>query len=174
MYVSAQMAGCLSESAPWSQLIALGNIKPCTVKAGHEIALSPNLHLLPVKVPHRDEFSDTMAFVVQGPARGLFYCPDIDGWDGWDRDLKCLVSGLDVALLDGTFYSAGELPGRDLSQIPHPLVIDTAQRLAGVNCEVRLIHLNHSNPLYAPGLERAWLEAKRIGVGALGDRWRLD
>ncbi len=174
VYVSARMAAFLAENAPWSQLIALGNIKPCIVKAGHETALSSNLHLLPVKVPHRDEFSDTMAFVVSGPARGLFYCPDTDGWDGWDRDLKCLVSGLDVALLDGTFYSADELPRRDLSQIPHPFATDTAQRLDGVDCEVKLIHMNHSNPLYTTGPERDWLAAKGIGVGALGDRWRLD
>ncbi len=174
VYVSERMAAFLSENVPWSQLMALGNIKPCIVKANHRTALSPNLHLLPVKVPHRDEFSDTMAFVVHGPARELFYCPDIDGWDGWDRDLRELVSGLDVALLDGTFYSDGELPGRDLSQIPHPLATDTAQRLAGVDCEVRLVHLNHSNPLYTPGPERVWLAAKGVGVGVLGDRWRLD
>jgi len=78
-----------------------------------------------------------------------------------------------VALLDGAFFSAGELPGRDLSQIPHPLVTDTAERLAGVDCDVRLIHLNHSNPLHRPGPERDWLAAQGIGVGVVGESWSL-
>jgi pyrroloquinoline quinone biosynthesis protein B len=84
------------------------------------------------------------------------------------------VSEVDVALLDGTFYSADELPGRDVAQIPHPLATDTAQRLASVVCEAHLIHLNHSNPLQRPGPERDWLAARGIGVGAAGMRWQLD
>ena len=81
---------------------------------------------------------------------------------------------MDVALLDGTFFSADELAGRDLSHIPHSMVTDTAERLAGVDCDVRLIHLNHSNPLHRPGPERDWLAAQGIGVGVFGTRWSLD
>jgi pyrroloquinoline quinone biosynthesis protein B len=79
-----------------------------------------------------------------------------------------------VSLLDGTFFSAAELPGRDLGEIPHPLASDTAERLAWVDCDVRLVHLNHSNPLHRPGPEQDWLAARGIGVGSLGARWRLD
>jgi pyrroloquinoline quinone biosynthesis protein B len=125
-------------------------------------------------VPHRDEYSDTLAFVARGPHRRLFYCPDIDGWDYWSRDLSQVLSGMDVALLDGTFYSVDELPGRDLAQIPHPLATDTAERLVGTDCDVYLIHLNHSNPLLRPGPERDWLMGRGIGVGAVGMRWSLD
>jgi pyrroloquinoline quinone biosynthesis protein B len=81
---------------------------------------------------------------------------------------------MDVALLDGTFLSTGELPGRDLTQIPHPLGTDTVERLAGVDCDVRLIHLNHSNPLHRSGPEREWVRARGIGVGAFGERWWLE
>lgn len=174
VYASMRMAAFLSENGPWSQLVSLNNIKLRKLEAGLEVQLSPDLYLTPLEVPHRSEFSDTMAFLVRGPARKLFYCPDIDGWGAWDRDLRRFVSGCDVALLDGTFYSAGELPGRDMSQIPHHLATDTARRLAGVSCDVRLIHLNHSNPLHARGPERGWLAAQGVTVGALGDRWRLD
>jgi hypothetical protein len=90
-----------------------------------------------------------------------------------EHDLRRFVADMDVALLDATFFSADELPGRDLSQIPHPLATETAERLAGVECDVRLIHLNHSNPLHRVGPERDWLEARGIGVGASGERWRL-
>jgi pyrroloquinoline quinone biosynthesis protein B len=168
------MSRFLREHLPWSQLVASGNIELHSLTPGQDIQLSPSLHLTPVAVPHRDEFSDTLAFVVRGPARQLFYCPDIDSWDRWEYDLKQFVAGMDVALLDGTFFSAEELPGRDLSQIPHPLVIETAGRLAGVDCDVWLIHLNHTNPLHCPGLEQAWLAAQGLGVGMVGTRWKLD
>jgi pyrroloquinoline quinone biosynthesis protein B len=174
VYASARMAAFLRGNAPWSQLVALENIELRVLAPEREVQLSPRLSLRPMPVPHRDEFSDTLAFVVRGPGRRLFYCPDIDGWDGWDVDLRQLVAGMDVALLDGTFFSAGELPGRDLREIPHPLVTDTAGLLAGVACDVRLVHLNHSNPLHGPGPERDWLAAQGIGVSALGDRWPLD
>jgi pyrroloquinoline quinone biosynthesis protein B len=182
VYASARMAQFLRANAPWSQLVDLENIKLCLLTPEQEIQLSPDLYLTPLPVPHRDEFSDTLAYVVRGveldtapgAARRLFYCPDIDAWDRWDRDLPSFLSCMDVALLDGTFFSAHELPGRDISQIPHPLATDTAERLAGVDCEVHLIHLNHTNPLLAPGPERDWLFDRGISVGAFGARWRLD
>ena len=174
VYASARMAGFLREHAPWSQLVALGNVELRLLTPDQEVQLSPRLWLMPLAVPHRDEYSDTLAFVVRGPQRRLFYCPDIDGWDRWSRDLGQVVSEVDMSLLDGTFYSADELPGRDVAQIPHPLATDTAQRLAGADNEVHLIHLNHSNPLQRPGPEREWLAARGIGVGAAGMRWRLD
>ena len=119
------------------------------------------------------EYADTLAYVALGPSRRLFYCPDIDAWNRWDRDLRSFLADMDIALLDGTFFSSSELPGRDLAEIPHPLATDTARRLAGVDCDLRLIHLNHSNPLHYPGPERDWLAEKGVGVGAFGDRWSL-
>ena len=174
LYVSPRMAAFLREHGPWSQLVALDNIRRHLLVPEQEVALSPRLHLTPLPVPHRDEFSDTLAFLVRGPARRLFYCPDIDGWDRWERDLRHIVAGVHVALLDGTFFSAAELPARDLASIPHPLATDTARRLAGVSCDVQLTHLNHSNPLHRPGPERDWLAAEGIGVAAFGTRWPLD
>jgi pyrroloquinoline quinone biosynthesis protein B len=174
LYASPRMASFLREHAPWSQLVALDNVRLHLLAPEQEVALSPRLHLTPLSVPHRDEFSDTLAFLVRGPARRLFYCPDIDGWDRWERYLRRFVDGVHVALLDGTFFSADELPGRDLASIPHPLATDTARRLAGVACDVQLTHLNHSNPLHRPGPERDWLAAQGIGVAAFGTRWPLD
>jgi pyrroloquinoline quinone biosynthesis protein B len=181
IYASEKMARFLRDNAPWSQLVILGNIELRLLMPEQPVSLSPGLSVTPLQVPHRDEFSDTLAFVArgvvhdtaQGPARQLFYCPDIDAWDRWDRDLQSFLGGIDVALLDGTFYSVGELQGRDIAEIPHPLATDTAGRLAGVDCDVYLIHLNHSNPLHHPGPERQWLAARGIGVGDIGARWRL-
>jgi pyrroloquinoline quinone biosynthesis protein B len=174
VYASARMAHFLRANAPWSQLEALDHIRLVTLEPGRETCLSPGLAVTPTVVPHRDEFSDTLAFVVRGPARQLFYCPDIDAWARWDRDLRRFVEEMDIALLDGTFWSASELPGRDPQLVPHPLITGTAGRLAGVDCDVRLIHLNHSNPLHRPETEREWLLARGLRVGAYGAQWRLD
>jgi pyrroloquinoline quinone biosynthesis protein B len=183
VYASPKMTQFLRENAPWSQLVALGNIDLHVLTPAREAQLSPSLHLTPVSVPHRDEFSDTLALIVHGPAQRLFYCPDIDSWERWEHDLRSFVAGMDVALLDGTFFSADEIKlsgasERDLSQVPHPPVSDTVERLAGMDaavpCDVQLIHLNHSNPLHSPGPERDRLAAQGIGVGTFGTQWRLD
>ena len=87
--------------------------------------------------------------------------------------MRQVVGGVKVALLDGAFFDPAELPGRDISQIPHPLVRDTVARLSRVDCEVRFIHLNHTNPLLHDGPERAWLQSQGFGVGQQGQTWPL-
>jgi pyrroloquinoline quinone biosynthesis protein B len=174
VYATPGVAGFLRSNAPWSQLVALRNIQLVVLTPGQQTHLAHGLSVTPVPVPHRDEYTDTVAFLVQGPARRLFYCPDIDHWDKWEVDQRSFVAGTDVALLDGTFFSADELSARDIKEVPHPLVPDTVERFAGVDCDVRLIHLNHTNPLLAPGPEQAWLAKRDLSVGAFGDRWTLD
>ncbi len=173
VYVTARLVILLRENAPWSQLVDLKNIQLQPLTSGQEMWLSEGLSILPVLVPHRDELSDTLAFVVRGSGRSLFYCPDIDSWDEWNHNLRSFVANLDLALLDAPFFSAAELPGRDISQIRHPLVSDTITRLAGVPCQVCLIHLNHSNPLHRLGTERDWLEGQGLRVAEEGDEWEL-
>ena len=92
---------------------------------------------------------------------------------GWERDLRAFVMKVDIALVDATFFSADELPQRSMRNVPHPLVTDTVKRLAGVESDVRLIHLNHTNPLLSSGPQRDWLTTQGIRVGAFGDRWSL-
>jgi len=173
VYATPRMASFLRENAPWSQLVALHNIELCLLTPGKDTQLSPDLQITPLQVPHRDELSDTLAFIIRGPARQIFYCPDIDAWDKWEHSVRDLVARVDIALLDATFFSADELSGRTIKDIPHPLVTDTVERLAGVDCDLRLIHLNHTNPLFAPGPERDWIAARGIRIAAFGDRWTL-
>ena len=173
VYVTPKMADFLRDNVPWSQLVALHNIELHLLTPEVPTALGLNLHLMPFLVPHRDEFGDTIAVVVEGPSRRLFYCPDIDAWDAWEYGLRDFVERMDVALLDATFFSADELGVRNLSDVPHPLATDTVARLAGVDCDVRLIHLNHTNPLLESGPERGWLTVRGIEVGSFGERWSL-
>ncbi len=175
LYATPRMAAFLRAHAPWSGLAAGGHVTLVEIAPGQEVALSPRLRVTPVAVPHRDEYSDTVAWLVRSPSRTLFYCPDIDHWRAFQPDLRAWLQrvGVDIALLDATFFSPDELPGRDLTQIPHPLARDTAALLADGDIEVAFIHLNHTNPLWRPGPERAWIEAQGLRVGAQGDVWRL-
>ena len=173
VYATPRMADFLRRNAPWSGLIDGGHIELVEATPGSEIALSPDMHVTPIAVPHREEYSDTVAWLVHGPERSLFYCPDIDHWRSFQPDLRGWLAKANIALLDGTFFSPDDLPGRDIRKIPHPLITDTAAQLAGVTTEVVFIHLNHTNPLWRPGPERAWLQARGFRIGVSGESWRL-
>lgn len=152
-----RMAEFLRANGPWSQLVALGNIELRPLAAGRPVLLADDLSVTPVLVPHRQEFSETVAFRVDGPDRRVLWLPDIDSWEEWDAlgtRLEEVLAEVDVAYLDGTFFADGELPGRDMSQIPHPLIRRTIARLAdapaSLRAKVRFIHLNHTNPALDP------------------------
>jgi pyrroloquinoline quinone biosynthesis protein B len=143
----------------------------------HRVALLPNervelggLVVEAVPVPHRSEHTDTVGYRVEGPRGSLLFIPDIDAWDTWDRDVRDEVAAVDVAYLDATFLSADELPHRDPAEIPHPFALETMARLDGLGDRVRLIHLNHTNPLLgddAPAVERGFAVARE------GERFAL-
>jgi pyrroloquinoline quinone biosynthesis protein B len=151
VYCSAQMADFLRTNGPWSLAVELGNIELHILEPGKKLKLTEQLSITPILVPHRNEFTDTFAFVVDGPEQSLLYLPDVDRWDQMDRSIESLVQTVDIALLDATFYSSDELPGRDMSKIPHPPIVQTMDRLQQLVTDrlakVLFIHLNHSNLL---------------------------
>jgi pyrroloquinoline quinone biosynthesis protein B len=131
-------------------------------------------------VPHRDEYSDTMAFLIRGPKHTLLYVPDTDTWKTWTRPLPQVIEEekVDYALLDATFYSPDELPDRDVSKIKHPLVTDSMDLLAPLvkagKVKVWFTHLNHSNPALDPkGEARKTIEARGFRVLAEGEELGL-
>jgi hypothetical protein len=75
---------------------------------------------------------DTVGYRIAGPRASALFIPDIDSWAAWPEDLAAAVRGVDYAFVDGTFYSGAELPGRDMSTVPHPLISTTMDLLAGV------------------------------------------
>lgn len=149
VYAMPRMREFLERNGPWSQLVSLQNIALVSLADNVEIALNDRIHVTPLRVPHRDEFSETVGFLIRGPSRTILWLPDIDKWEKWETPLETVLSRVDVAYLDGTFNTADELPGRNLSEIPHPLISETVARLSGSPLwpRVRFIHLNQSNPL---------------------------
>lgn len=146
----AKMKKLLEEQAPWSQLTKLNNIDLQEMRDGQVIAVSPDVTVTPVDVPHRNEFSETFAFWITGTKKKVLYIPDIDRWEQWDKDIYEACKEADICLLDGTFHSTEDLKniGRDYREIPHPLMTETMERLQGLveQTEIYFIHLNHSNP----------------------------
>ena len=152
---SARMAQFLETNGPWSLLVKLDHIRLERFEADKPIALNERLSITPFAVPHRDEFSDTHGFIIRGPKRSVLWLPDIDKWERWDRRIEDLIASVDLAFVDGTFYDAGEVPGRAMSQIPHPLVAESLARFATLpeieRRKIVFIHLTHTTPAATPG-----------------------
>ena len=153
VYAMPRMRSFLETSGPWSQLVNYQNIAITMLEAGTPVNLSGGLSVTPILVPHRQEFSEVVGYRIQGPNARALFIPDIDSWEQWDAAgsrLETELAAASVAYLDGTFFADGELPGRDMRYVPHPLIEHTMDRLsplpAAERAKVRFIHLNHTNP----------------------------
>ena len=102
------------------------------------------LRVTAFRVPHRDEFSDTVGYRIEGPRRKALFIPDIDRWEKWDRSIKELADAVDFAFLDGTFASPSEV-NRNIEEIPHPMMSRTRELLKGSRARLLFIHINHTN-----------------------------
>jgi pyrroloquinoline quinone biosynthesis protein B len=151
VWVMPRLDSFLRNNGPWSQLVSLGNIKLNALKSDSSIQLNASLSITPVRVPHRDEFSETVGFIIESGKKKILFIPDIDKWEKWDRNIVSEISKVDLALLDGTFYKNGEIPGRDMSEIPHPFVEESMQKFSALpateKAKIMFIHFNHTNPL---------------------------
>ncbi|HVT59214.1 MAG TPA: MBL fold metallo-hydrolase [Thermoanaerobaculia bacterium] len=179
VYASRRMAAFLAANGPWSELVRRHNVALHEITPGEPLALGEGVAVTALQVPHRNELSDTLGFVVRGPRHTLLYVPDTDSWRAWPRPLPEVLERekIDVAVLDGTFYAAGELPDRDIKKIGHPLMTETIALLREPvktgRLRVYFTHLNHSNPaLDATGTARRALEA--AGFRVLEERQALD
>lgn len=172
-YCSRSMEAMLTENAPWSLLVDEGRLVFPRIAMDEWVDVDGVFDVKMVPVPHRPEFSDTVGYLFRGARQTILYVPDIDSWEAWDRPVEEMVRGVDVALLDGSFYSGQEVPGRSVEDIPHPLVPHTMDRLQDVvrsGSRVVFIHLNNTNPLLDAGgpqereVERTGFEVARRGL----------
>jgi pyrroloquinoline quinone biosynthesis protein B len=173
---SDRMARFLETNGPWDLLVKLRHIAIERFAAETVVKLNDRLSITPIAVPHRDEYSDTVGFVVRGASRSLLWLPDIDKWERWDRKIEEVIKTVDVACLDGTFYDARELPGRAMSEIPHPFIAESLERFATLSAQERrkivFVHLNHSNPAATPG-SSAQREIEKSGMRVAKEGERL-
>ena len=177
VHCSPRFAAFLRGHGPWRQLVELGQIDLVEFPVGEVFSPWPGLTVQAIAVPHRDEFSDTMAFVLRGPEHAVLFVPDVDAWERAPGLLEKLLAGVDVAYIDGTFFDGSELPERDLAEIRHPLMTVTMQLLAETALQrpgtIRFLHLNHTNPALHDAVVRERVVKAGFAVAEQGERVRL-
>ncbi|WP_421791905.1 MBL fold metallo-hydrolase [Hyphobacterium sp.] len=166
VYVPPMMAFFLTESGPWSQLVEYENIEVRELLServemedggryvgssrltGHS---SDRISVRAFAVPHRREFAATVGYQIEGPAKSAVFIPDIDSWEEWGLSIEDVVQENDIIYVDATFFDDNELPGRDMSAIPHPRVSETMDLFQDypdeIRQRIRFIHYNHTNPI---------------------------
>ena len=176
VFALERMSNFLQNNGPWDQLVNLKNISLNSLENLQPVNLSKDLKVIPIKVPHRDEYSETVCYLVSTMKKKLLYIPDIDKWHLWDKDIKEMIKIVDYALLDGTFYQDGEL-SRDMSKIPHPFVKESMilfKDLSKQNKQkVFFTHLNHTNPLIIKESKEQF-EVKKLGFNFAMDNLVLE
>ncbi|MDC0008336.1 MBL fold metallo-hydrolase [bacterium] len=158
-YVMPKMKKFLVENGPWSQLVSQKNIDLYPIENEKIISMTSNLKVVPLQVPHRDEFSETVGYKIIGPNKTALFIPDIDKWEKWDTNILDVIKTVDYAFLDASFYDGDELNTRDISQIPHPFVVESMALFETLPKEekrkIYFIHFNHTNGLLNPNSEQS-------------------
>ena len=152
VYAMPRMTEFLSSNGPWSQLVSDQNIKLIPLVHEREISLNENIRMTAFRVPHRDEFSETVGYKIQGPNKSALFIPDIDKWQKWEKNIIEEITKVDYAFVDATFYDGEEINNRDISEIPHPFVVESLDLFEKeeIRNKIYFIHMNHTNPLLNP------------------------
>jgi len=157
LYASSRMKQLLDATPQWKLMLDQGVFEFHETTSSKDIKQT-NFKITPIIIPHRDELSDMHAYLVKGPEKTLLYLPDHDTWKETLEEYECkeirewfTKLNIDIALIDGTFWSADELKSRNQENVPHPPIKQTIEMLGYKkqgDPEVVFIHLNHTNPVY--------------------------
>jgi len=178
VYALKRMVRFLTKNGPWDQLVKLNNISIQTIPNKEFVKLSENIFVIPIKVPHRDEYSETVGYKIIGKSKKILFIPDIDKWDEWEKSIIEEVKLVDYAFIDGTFYNGSEL-NRDMREIPHPSIEETLQLFSNQPVAERnkiyFIHINHTNPILTNknGI-KDMVEGLGFNIAKRGLKFKLD
>jgi len=154
VYAMPRMVDYLTNNGPWSQLVDLNNIELKPIFKDSTIVLNERISVTPILVPHRDEFTETVGYLIKNNTKQALFIPDIDKWSKWDRNIVDYIKEVDIALLDATFFKNGEI-NRDMNEVPHPFAEESMQLFENLSekdkNKVYFIHFNHTNPLLIDG-----------------------
>ncbi|MHB0754642.1 MBL fold metallo-hydrolase [Polaribacter sp. M15] len=166
VFAMPKMKQFLVSNGPWSQLISLENIKLKSLQKDSTIILNNTLKVTPFLVPHRDEFSETVGYKIEGSKKTALFIPDIDKWGKWKKDIIEEVKKVDYAFLDATFLNQNEVK-RAMTEVPHPFIQETIalfknESLATKN-KVVFIHFNHTNPVIQKSSSTERVKIEKLG-----------
>ena len=184
LHVSDDMYHLIDRTPQWNLMVQQGVFNIQTFTAGDIVFSQGELSIEAVRIPHRAELSDMHAFIIRGPSKSLLFLTDHDTWNetltihdcSSIRELLAKLN-VDIALIDGTFWSEDELAGRNQATVPHPPVLQTLKMLDKKkqgDPDIIFTHLNHTNPLYNRDSEQ-YAEVERLGwsVAYQGQRFTL-
>lgn len=178
VYAMPRLKKYLTSNGPWSQLVTLNNIDIKLLRAETPVELGGDLIVIPISVPHRDEFSETVGFKILGAKKSALFIPDIDKWSLWQKDIVTEVKSVDYAFIDGTFFADGEI-NRPIKEVPHPFISETVSLFnnepLAVKQKIYFIHLNHTNPAHnATSPQRITLEKQGFHFATVGASFVLN
>ncbi|KGL58939.1 coenzyme PQQ synthesis protein B [Polaribacter sp. Hel1_85] len=177
VYAMPKMKNFLETNGPWSQLVSLKNIELQNLQHDATIVLNNKLKVTPFLVPHRDEFSETVGYKIEGTKKSALFIPDIDKWHKWNRNIIEEVKKVDYAFVDATFLNQKEVK-RAMTEVPHPFIEETVslfknESLATKNKAI-FIHFNHTNPtLQKNSIERQSIENLGFRFANEGNNYKL-
>lgn len=178
VYALHRMKKYLATNGPWSQLVNDGNIKLQAIESERDYSIDDSIRVKSLTVPHRDEYSETGAFLIKGPNKLALFIPDIDKWSKWEMDIKSLIQNVDYAFLDATFFDGNEISHRNMDEIPHPFVVESLTLFNDLSDEdkakINFIHFNHTNPLLNIGSKQHYkVEAAGYNIAKIGDSFAM-
>lgn len=178
VYAMPKMKKFLTHNGPWNLLVDRKNIIINELQNEKTIELSKSIQVTPILVPHRDEFSETVGYRIKGSNKSALFIPDIDKWEKWDKKIIDELANVDYAFLDATFYSGKELQNRDITQIPHPFIVESFEQFKGLSEEEKrkiiFIHFNHTNPIINPNsIEAKSVIEKGFRIAKINDVFEL-
>jgi len=178
VYAMPRLKNFLENNGPWSQLVHINNIAIQELQNEIPTQISNRLQVTPIQVPHRDEYSETVGYIIKGPNKKALFIPDIDKWSKWKYNIADLIKNVDYAFLDATFYDAEEIGYRNISDIPHPFVVESMEMFKNLPAsdkkKIHFIHFNHTNKLLIPNSkETKMVLANGFNIARLGDEVTL-
>ncbi|MGK0412207.1 MAG: pyrroloquinoline quinone biosynthesis protein B [Polaribacter sp.] len=177
VFVMPKMKEFLTNNGPWNQLVSLQNIMLKELQPDASVKLNTKLKVTPFLVPHRDEFSETVGYKIEGDKKSALFIPDIDKWHQWKKNIIEEVKKVDYAFLDATFLNQKEVK-RAMTEVPHPFIQETTNLFKNESLSTKnkviFIHFNHTNPtLQKNSKERIAIEKLGFRFASEGNKYEL-
>ncbi len=168
VYCSPVMKQFLQNNHPFNHLSDRKNIILNEMAIGKELSFKKfKFSITSIEVPHRNEHSDTVGYIIKGQNK-ILYLSDLDLWT---EEIITHVNSVDIAFLDGTFYTNKEISR--YKEVPHVPIVETMDLLKESTTEIYFTHFNHSNPIVKPEGEE-WRYSIKMGFKIAYDRLTID
>ena len=178
VYTMPELKSFLENNGPWDQLVNLQNIELKPITDEVPVILTSNVTVTAFRVPHRDEYSETVGFRIDGPGKSVLFIPDIDKWGKWKKNIIEELEKVDLAFIDGTFYDGEEIGYRDISEIPHPFISESMHLFSDLpraeKEKIHFIHFNHTNPVLQGEKTKKLIQAEGFQVAEFMDTFALN